>query len=343
MNHHWSSLAHAFGKPVVAGQLRQRVEDFVVEERLGFEPTGEGQHVWLWVEKRESNSVEVAQDLAHFAGIRPQAAGFSGLKDRRAVTRQWFSLDLAGKPEPDWTQFDDELVSILRVTRHRKKLHRGVHRANRFAITLRDLRGDTASLDARLEQLKQYGVPNYFGEQRFGRDEDNLEWARRMFAGEWIRNRHKRGLYLSAARSFLFNQLLSQRVSQGTWNVALDGDVMQLAGSHSIFVPDQIDDTIRQRIIEMDIHPTGPLWGRGELKTTGTVREQEAQLARDYPDFCQGLEQAGLKQERRSLRLAAGDLRWSQQDGALRLDFELVAGAYATAVIRECVDVNGAD
>ncbi|MFO7603376.1 MAG: tRNA pseudouridine(13) synthase TruD [Gammaproteobacteria bacterium] len=343
MTQHWSSLAYAFGQPTVTGVLRQQVADFLVEEQLGFEPTGEGQHVWLWIEKRERNTQDVAQLLARHAGIKPHAVGFSGMKDRRAITRQWFSLDLAGKAEPDWSALADDGLLILQATRHSKKLRRGVHKSNRFAITLRDLQGDTAILADRLTAIGQSGVPNYFGAQRFGRDEANLEQARQMFAGQRVNNRNKRSIYLSAARSLLFNQLLSKRVSEGTWDRALEGDVMQLAGSHSIFVPEAIDAIIEQRVSEMDIHPTGPLWGRGELKSGGAVKALEQQLADDYPNYCHGLEQAGLKQERRSLRLAVKQLDWSQQDRQLHLSFELESGAYATGVIRECVDVSGPD
>ncbi|MDZ7663161.1 tRNA pseudouridine(13) synthase TruD [Thiohalophilus sp.] len=343
MNLHWSSLAYALGQPTVTGVLRQRVDDFVVEEQLGFEPIGEGQHVWLWIEKRERNTQDIAQLLARHAGVRSNAVGFSGMKDRRAITRQWFSLDLAGKVGPDWSALSDDGLSILQATRHGKKLRRGVHKTNRFEITLRDLQGDTATLHDRLTAIGQSGVPNYFGAQRFGRDEANLDWARRLFAGERINNRNKRSIYLSAARSLLFNQLLSQRVSEGTWQRALEGDVMQLAGSHSIFVPEAIDETIQQRLMEMDIHPTGPLWGRGELKSGGTVKAMEQQLADAYPDYCQGLEQAGLKQERRSLRLAVKQLDWFQQGRQLTLGFELETGAYATGVIRECIDVSDSD
>ncbi|MFP4610201.1 MAG: tRNA pseudouridine(13) synthase TruD [Thiohalophilus sp.] len=343
MNQHWSSLAYAFGQPTVKGVLRQQVADFVVEEQLGFEPTGEGQHVWLWIEKRERNTQDVAQMLARHAGIKSHAVGFSGMKDRRAITRQWFSLDLAGKAEPDWSALSDEGLSILQATRHSKKLRRGVHNRNRFGIILRDLQGDTATLADRLTAIGQTGVPNYFGAQRFGRDEANLEHARQMFAGQRVNNRNKRSIYLSAARSWLFNLLLSQRVGAGTWNRAVDGDVMQLAGSHSIFVPEAIDEIIQQRLMEMDIHPTGPLWGRGELKSGGRIKTLEQQLADDHPEYCAGLEQAGLKQERRSLRLPVRQLEWSQADAQLHLSFELETGAYATAVIRECVEVSASD
>jgi tRNA pseudouridine13 synthase len=343
MSSHWSSLAYAFGTPNVRGTLRQRVEDFIVEEQLGFEPQGEGQHVWLWIEKRERNTRDIAMQLARHAGIRASDVGYSGLKDRRAITRQWFSLDLAGKPEPDWTEIADPQLTIVQATRHNKKLRRGVHRANRFDITLRELQGDTGSLPQQLEMIRQNGVPNYFAAQRFGHGEANLDQARLMFAGQRVKNRHKRSLYLSAARSFLFNQLLSQRVSDGSWNRAIQGDVMQLAGSHSIFVPEEIDEVITQRVKQMDIHPTGPLWGRGDLKSDGAVKVMETQLASDYPDYCAGLEQAGLKQERRSLRLPLRQFESSLQGPTLHLAFELEAGAYATSVIRECVDVAAED
>ncbi|MDY6978266.1 MAG: tRNA pseudouridine(13) synthase TruD [Pseudomonadota bacterium] len=341
MNSHWFSLAHAFGHPAVKGLLRQQLDDFVVEEQLGFEPTGEGQHVWLWIEKRDRNTQDIALELARHAGIKPNAVGFSGMKDRRAVTRQWFSLDLAGKDEPDWAGLNDESLTLLQITRHGKKLRRGVHKANRFVIALRAIQGDSDSLDERLAQIRETGVPNYFGEQRFGRDEANLTHATQMFAGQRVNNRNKRSIYLSAARSFLFNQLLSQRVTEQSWNRPQEGDVMQLAGSHSIFVPDSVDETIHRRINEMDIHPTGPLWGRGELKSGGAIRTLEQKLADDYPDYCAGLEQAGLKQERRSLRLVVRELDWVWGEQTLTLIFSLETGAYATAVIRECVDVTG--
>ncbi|MDZ7805127.1 tRNA pseudouridine(13) synthase TruD [Thiohalophilus sp.] len=340
MNLHWSSLAHAFGQPTVKGVLRQQIDDFVVEEQLGFEPGGEGQHVWLWIEKRDRNTQDIALELARHAAIKPNAVGFSGMKDRRAITRQWFSLDLAGKEEPDWRQLNDENLTILQATRHSKKLRRGVHKANHFVIVLRDIQGDPGALHERLVQIGGTGVPNYFGEQRFGRDEANLTQATQMFAGQRVNNRNKRSIYLSAARSFLFNQLLSQRVSDQSWNRPQAGEVMQLAGSHSIFVPDSIDETIQQRTETMDIHPTGPLWGRGELKSGGAVRTLEQQLADDYPDYCTGLEQAGLKQERRSLRLVVRDLDWVLEGQVLTLRFSLETGAYATVVIRECVNVS---
>ncbi|MFO8025685.1 tRNA pseudouridine(13) synthase TruD [Thiohalophilus sp.] len=340
MKSHWSSLAHAFGQPAVQGLLRQQIDDFVVEEQLGFEPTGEGQHVWLWIEKRDRNTQDIALDLARHAGIKPNAVGFSGMKDRRAVTRQWFSLDLAGKEEPDWEALNDKSLAVLQVTRHGKKLRRGVHKANRFVIILRDIEGETDSLNERLAQIRETGVPNYFGDQRFGRDEANLTQATQMFAGQRVNNRNKRSIYLSAARSFLFNQLLSHRVSDHSWDRPQVGDVMQLAGTHSIFFPDSIDETIHQRMNEMDIHLTGSLWGRGEIKSGGAIRILEQQLTDDYPDYCAGLEQAGLKQERRSLRLVVRDLDWKLEDQTLTLMFSLETGAYATVVIRECVELR---
>mgnify|MGYP001821258648 FL=1 len=333
------SLSYAFGGPPVSGVLRARPEDFFVDEVIGFDPEGEGEHVLLHIEKRNTNTQWLADQLAHFAGIPKRDVSYAGLKDRNAVTRQWFSLGLAGKPEPDWTSFDIGNVQILQHVRHRRKLRRGTLQGNRFQLVIRELQGDLETLQTRLQQVAQQGVPNYFGEQRFGHEGANLQQAMAMFQGKRIKNRHKRSLYLSAARSFLFNELLSQRVATGTWNRAIAGDVMLLAGTNSFFVPETIDAEIQQRLKSFDIHPSGCLWGEGQTPAQDEAAVLETKLAQDHSEFCRGLEQAGLKQERRSLRLSIADLQW-ELDAAqqqLGLQFFLPAGSYATTVLRELI------
>lgn len=333
------SLSYAFGGPPVSGVMRAQPEDFFVDEVLGFDPEGEGEHVLLHIEKRNTNTQWLADQLAHYAGIPKRDVSYAGLKDRNAVTRQWFSLGLAGMAEPDWASLDIENVQILQHVRHRRKLRRGTLQGNRFQLLIRELQGDLETLQTRLQQLAQQGVPNYFGEQRFGHDGANLQQAMAMFQGRRIKNRHKRSLYLSAARSFLFNDLLSQRVGAGNWNRAITGDVMLLAGTNSYFVPDEYDAEIQQRLDTFDIHPSGCLWGKGETPAQAEAAVLETKLAQMHPKLCRGLEQAGLKQERRSLRLPIADLEWeldsSQQQ--LELRFFLPAGSYATTVLRELV------
>jgi len=333
------TLSYAYGVPPVSGVLRTHPEDFFVDEVLGFEPDGEGEHVLLQIEKRNTNTQWLADQLARFAGIPKRDVSYAGMKDRHAVTRQWYSLGLAGAAEPDWNNLNIDNVRVLQHARHRRKLRRGTLQGNRFHLVIRNLQGDTASLESRLQHIAQAGVPNYFGEQRFGHDGANLQQAMAMFQGKRIKDRHKRSLYLSAARSYLFNELLSQRVARGDWNRAIPGDVMLLAGSNSYFVPEVNDATIQQRLASFDIHPSGCLWGKGDTPAQAEAAELERSLAQAHPELCRGLEQAGLKQERRALRLPVVDLQW-ELDAAkqlLELRFFLPAGAYATTVLRELV------
>lgn len=331
-------LAYAHGGPLLRGLLRAEPADFIVEEQLGFEPTGAGEHVFVQIEKAEANTDWVAQKLAAFARVAAVGVGYAGLKDRHAVTRQWISLHLPGRADPDWAAFDVPGVRVLQTVRHDRKLKRGAHRGNRFRIRLRSVSGRTDAVEARLAAIAADGVPNYFGEQRFGRDGDNLVLARQLFAGQRL-PRHLRGYALSAARSLLFNRVLAARVDAGSWNQALAGEVWMLDGSHAIFGPLPFDETLATRLAARDIHPTGPMWGRGPLRSEDEVRVLEAAVAAAEPELAEGLAEAGLDQERRALRLGVGDLRWEwEDDSTLLLAFALESGAYATTVLRELAD-----
>lgn len=335
-----TNLTYAFGDPPCQGTVRASPEDFQVDELLGFEPDGSGEHVCLHIRKRSVNTAEVAKQLVRLAGVKNMDVSYAGLKDRHAVTTQWFSVYLGNKPEPDWTQLESDAVQILIATRHERKFRRGTLKGNRFKLCIRDLKGDAADIERRLRTIAAEGVPNYFGEQRFGYD--NLDKATAMFERRIkIKDRNKRSLYLSAARSAIFNHVLSKRVAAASWNRALNGDVMMLDGSHSVFPLDQVDDKIMRRIKGHDIHPTGPLWGRGELCGSGEVKELEQLCAADYALFCEGLERAGMKQERRALRLSVRELGWQLAGDTLELGFFLPPGSYATAVLRELVDRTG--
>jgi len=333
------SLAYAHGKPTATARLRQLPEDFCVTEIPLLEPDGEGEHVWLWIRKRNENTHRVAEQLARFAAVHPRQVSYAGLKDRRALTEQWFSVQLPGREAPDWAAMNSDTLSILRHVRHSRKLRRGALKGNRFRIRVRDIEGDHARLETRLALIDREGVPNYFGEQRFGRDGSNLHDAERLFASPGRRmpgNRHS--LALSAARSLLFNQVLSHRVSTGIWNVPIEGDAMQLSGSHSYFIAESIDAELLRRVHDLDIHPTGPLHGRGRSSVQAASRQLEHDVLAEHSDWCAGLEAAGLKQDRRSLRLMAQGLSWQKTGTAdWLLDFSLPAGAYATCVLRELV------
>ena len=322
--------------PLASASLRAVPEDFVVEEQMPFLLAGAGEHLWLKVRKRGFNTEQVAKQLARMAGVTRREVGYAGMKDRHAVAVQWFSLYLPGRADPDWSALP-EGMTIVEGARHARKLKTGALSGNRFEIVLRDCRGDHAAVLRRCTVIRTRGVPNYFGEQRFGHGGGNIAAARALFAGGNKRgDRKQNGIYLSAARSFLFNEVLAKRVQAGTWDLAMDGDAMILNGTRSFFVPACVDDTIRRRLAEGDIHPSGPLWGRGELPARAAARALEQAVADEHADLARGLVRAGLDQERRALRVIPQDLQaeWLE-DASLRLRFGLPAGSYATALLRE--------
>lgn len=333
-------LARAFGEAVLQARFRVAPEDFFVEELPAFAPSGEGEHLLLTIEKRGLNTAFVAKRLAQWAGIAEMGVGYAGLKDRHAVTRQRFSVHLPKKVSPDVAALDGDDLKVLEQHWHQRKLPRGALAGNRFAIVLREVVGDREAIEHRLEQIRASGVPNYFGEQRFGREAANIDAARRMFAGERVK-RDQRSILLSAARSALFNAVLAARVARGDWRRGADGDVWMLDGTHSVFGPTDLDETLRERVLAQDVHPTGPMWGLGELRSSGDVRALEQETTNAFADLRAGLEAAGLKQERRALRMRVPGLRWRWLgDDALELSFELAPGSYATEVLAELGDVR---
>ena len=334
-----SHYPRAFAEPAAAGVIRACPEDFRVDEIPLVEPDGEGEHVLLHIEKRNANTDWVAKQLARLAGVPNRDVSYAGLKDRNAVTCQWFSVRLAGKPEPEWQALASDDLRLLGRNRHSRKLRTGALRGNRFLIQVRQLTGDRDALEAHLSQIQKDGVPNYFGEQRFGHDGGNLAAAEALFAGKMKRvNRRLRGIYISAARSLLFNQVLAWRVEQGSWDRLLAGERVMLDGSASSFSIEQIDDQLLGRLKAMDVHPSGPLWGRGRSDVTVLAAEVEHQALQGYEAWQQGLERCGADLGRRALRAPVRDMEWRFEGDSLTLGFSLPKGSYATAVLRECLD-----
>ncbi|GAA5011339.1 tRNA pseudouridine(13) synthase TruD [Pseudoluteimonas lycopersici] len=339
-----ASFPRAHGAAVCSATIRASPEDFFVEEIASFEPSGSGEHLLLTVEKRGMNTAFAAKRIAAWAGVAESAIGYAGLKDRHAVTRQRFSVWLPKKIAPDIAALQADDLKVLEHAWHSRKLPRGALAGNRFELLLRDVVGDHAEIDARLETIRARGVPNAFGVQRFGREGGNLDKALAMFAGRRFK-REERSLLLSAARSALFNDILARRVAGGSWDRGAEGEVWMLAGSHSVFGPEPLDEALRARVEAFDIHPTGAMWGAGELRSMDEARALEAGVADGFADgrFATGLAKAGLKQERRALRIAVPDLRreWMQAD-CLRVAFSLPAGSYATAVLHELGEIRDA-
>jgi tRNA pseudouridine13 synthase len=321
----------AYGPPVCSGLLRQRPEDFQVREILPLEFSGDGEHDWLWIRKTSVNTAWLARQLARFAGVQSADVGFSGQKDRHAVTEQWFSVRRARGEQHDWADLDLPGVIVSRVVRHSRKLRRGTHRANAFQLTLREVSGDPA---AALQRIAGCGVPNYFGEQRFGREGSNLALAESLFAGKRLK-REPRSMALSAARSFIFNEVLDARIADGSWSRLLAGDIACLDGSNSHFAVPKPDDELLARCEALDLHPSGPMWGR-----QGNARERshvEQEVLQRHAGLCAGLERH-VDAARRSLRVRPAELQWQHTGSELTLSFSLPSGCFATAVLREIID-----
>lgn len=327
-------LAH--GVPPAGGLLRAEPEDFVVEEDLGFAPAGTGQHLLLKVRKRNANTQWVARELARIAGCRPADVGYAGLKDRRAVAVQWFSV-----PRPraaiDWHGTAGAEFAVLEAQPHTRKLPRGALAGNHFAVRIRAAHCDGTGLAAlmapRLAEISRRGVPNYFGPQRFGRDGANL-----AHAGDLASLRqNERGFVLSAARSVVFNAVLAVRVGDGSWEHLRPGDLAILDGRGSIFAVEASDQALGGRCQSLEIHPTGPLWGTGAPATGGSVLELESHIGAQFSLESGLCAAAGMQQERRSLRLRVQGLGCTPEERAVLLRFRLARGGFATAVLRELV------
>ena len=336
----------AHGPPPVTGRIRLRPEDFRVEEILGFEPDGAGGHALLQVEKTSANSAWVAGQLARRLSVARRDVGFAGQKDRHAVTVQWFSVPLGvQRPVESLAEIRGPGYRVLTAVPHGRKLRPGSHRANRFRIRLRELSGNSDQLEDRLGSIAEKGVPNYFGPQRFGRRGTNLHRARDWAStGHRPEQRSHRGFALSAARSWLFNRVLATRVETGDWQRILPGEAVILDGSNSFFAAsdERPEPDLVQRCQRCDVHPSGPLWGRGEPPVTASVREIELRVVGGEPGLCELLAAQGLDQERRSLRLPVRGLDWRLEGRELQLCFDLPRGTFATAVLHE-IARTGAD
>jgi tRNA pseudouridine13 synthase len=313
---------NAYPTSGASATLKRLNEDFIVTELPLQLPSGEGEHIWLDIEKNGANTAFIALQLAEAASVQERDVGYAGLKDRYAITRQWFSIYLPKGETPDLTLLQHPEFNVLSQSRHVKKLRRGDLQGNRFRIVLRDVTGDRDAIEANLEAVASHGVPNYFGAQRFGHDGGNVMQGLAMLMREIrVRNPKKKGIYLSAVRSFVFNEVLALRIQQGLWGKTLAGDVMDEAG-----------------------RPTGPLWGRGRVITTDQAQALENAVAERHASLCDGMEHAGLNQERRPLVASPVGMSWEwPQANQLVLTFSLPAGNYATSVLNEILRTTEPD
>jgi tRNA pseudouridine13 synthase len=340
---HWIRAALdvplAFGGAAGRARLRVEPEDFQVDEQLGFAPAGAGPHALLRVRKRLANTEWVAREIARAARVRPFDVGYAGLKDRRAVTTQWFTVPLGKATADSWLGAQGEGWQVIEAHAHGRKLPRGALAGNRFTLRLRQFEGDRDRCLELLQRVGEAGTPNGFGPQRFGRELGNLQvaWAATQHAagrdGEPLR-----GMVLSAARSLMFNAVLAQRIAQGSWNTLVAGDLANLDGRNSVFAVDQPDATLAARVAALDLHPTGPLQGEGGPQPAGDVAALEQQVLAQYGELGAVVLRSRVEAARRPLRVALRHLEAGFDGDTLQLGFELRGGSFATAVLREIVD-----
>ncbi|MGB1091092.1 MAG: tRNA pseudouridine(13) synthase TruD [Oceanobacter sp.] len=315
----------AWPENTCSGLLKAQPEDFRVYEIPLVEPEGEGEHIWLHIVKRGANTAWIAGNIARLAQVKDMDVGYAGLKDRHAVTSQWFSIYLPERAMPeggiDFSLLNNDECQVVQVTRHVRKLRRGDLQGNRFEICIRHIEGDRAALESNLSSIQQFGFPNYFGKQRFGHDGGNLTQGLAMLKREIrVRNRNKKSLYLSAVRSWLFNRVLAARVTKGQWHSLLEGDLADEKGL-----------------------PTGPLWGRGRSALSGQALALETEELSDSAEILDALEHAGLSQERRSLVVMPTDMSWQwleSEPDVLNVCFTLEPGAYATGLLSEVLSLR---
>ena len=344
----YAELAYACGSaPVLAGDLKTVPEDFLVEEILGFELSGEGEHLWLFIEATDMNTDFLVKQLARAFGLEKKAVSFSGKKDRRAVTRQWFSLHMPGRYLPgqplELPEDIHEGARVLQATLHHKKLRRGAHQGNRFCIRLRQLqvvdRSREPFIEESLEQsltiIAGQGFPNYFGPQRFGRQENNIREARSAITQGRRLKREQRDRVYSTLRAWDFNRQLSLRVAADSWRRYLPGDTLQLAGSNSVFQPECWDDELESRLQSGDIQIAGVLPGKGrrQLPLGSGWYEPAAELV-------QYLIRERVEQAHRPLAVIPQQLTWQCSNNELIVEFLLPGGAYATALLRELIHLR---
>lgn len=347
------SIIMAYSQPflpsIKQADFKSSPSDFIVKENLTLDFSGHGEHLWLHIEKINLNTEFVAKLLAKWANIPARDVGFSGLKDRHGKTDQWFSLRLPKSqlPSQALSDFvsnklnDGESLNVLQQIWHLKKLNRSTHKSNDFIVTLKNVVGDKTAIDHQLKHICSTGIPNYFGAQRFGKHGNNLDHAQVFF--DKILNSdkpyrpdryNKDDIYISTARSALFNAILETRVQQNTWRTAITGDVFMLSGTNSIFCSD-INNELQNRINQADISPTAVLYGTGEPRHhSESLALQDSIINQEkFSTFKNGLLKINAKLSYRPLCLFIQNLAWQWQDDTLTLSFTLPSGSYATSFL----------
>lgn len=323
------------------GAIRTTADDFKVTELNDIELSGVGEHLWLYIQKTGCNTDWVANQLSNVCQVPRRQVGFAGMKDRHAVTKQWFSVQLSKVTEIEKIQsaLPDE-VTVVNSSLHSRKIKTGQLDANQFEVVIRNIQGDKEQIEQNMHNIIENGVPNYFGEQRFGREMGNIQKAQDWFSGTYkVKSKNLKSLLISTARSHIFNCIITQRIQDNTWNTAIKGDILQLNKSHSWFPDsDASENEITKRLKEGDIHLTAAMWGEDTVQSHDDCAQLEKTIAEQFPIYHIGFEKFRLKQDRRAMRICPIDFSYEWLDDNLKLVFKLLSGSYATGILREIVD-----
>jgi tRNA pseudouridine13 synthase len=327
----------------VRGQLKRAPEDFEVEELPAYLPSGQGEHLYLWIEKRERTTKDAARALCDLVGAKLDDAGWAGLKDRHAITRQWISLHTPATPEA--SALEAEGVRVLEVSRHGNKLRTGHLRGNRFRLRLTNVDpADDARVQGVLDRLVAQGLPNYFGSQRFGFEGKNIPAAYAwLVAGERApREPFLRKLFASSLQAALFNAWLGTRIERGLLATALDGDVMRKEDTGGVFVSADADAD-QARVDSWEISPTGPMFGPSmrSPERTALALEQEVSSTWQIDPSCFERARKLAEGTRRPARVRPEGVELRRDGADLCLAFQLPRGAYATTLVAEITKSHG--
>jgi tRNA pseudouridine13 synthase len=335
------SAAAGFVYAGVGGRIKVHLEDFEVEEIPAYEPSGAGDHLFLWIEKRDVGAEFLVREMARRLAIPAGTIGVAGLKDRRAVTRQWVSIPATAADRIAAIDGDD--IRVLDSRRHGHKLRPGHLRGNRFRVLIRDAAGDPTPMLAR---LREQGMPNFYGPQRFGRDGETAALGLALLRREpaKLRGPFLRKLALSAAQSALFNDYLARRLGDGLLRTVLDGEVLAKWPTGGMFV--SCDPSADQpRLEAREIIPAGPIFGRKMFAAGGVAAQREAAVLRDAGLSAESFAGFGklLTGTRRHNLVYVDDLVAQYETDGLRLTFTLPAGSYATVLLREVMQTDVAE
>lgn len=330
-------LVYLHGEPQATATLKAQPEHFFVSEKLSFTPSGNGEHFLVRIRKKGENTKYVANELAKACGVTSRDVSWAGLKDRHAITEQWFSVHLPGKPDPDLSEFvasHEGVEAVLETARHNQKMRPGDLIGNDFSLVVSDIQGDKQDIEARLDAIKQQGIPNYFGNQRFGNEGNNLKEARRWGERKYrLKDRSQRSFYLSAARSHLFNLVLSARIEQSLL-APMHGDLLIDANDKLAPVTDL---AAAQALVEQGFQVSGPMTGDNALPTSDDAQAFEQEIVNTEPFLLAIIRDNRMQHERRALMVQPQNLSFAWEGDNLRVNFGLPAGAFATALMREVI------